>query len=128
MTETGVESLAQDYLLKQLTATLINPKEDLGDEFWEKVYKTAYEQYGTTEIPINTFIKVWILPEKAVVWENNGSAFIVDRHLKVMLEEDYKAVLENLENEKLGTNHLQKSDVEKLSNVSSKVVKEIFSQ
>jgi hypothetical protein len=38
--ETGMgrDLLAQDYMLKQLTASLINPQKDLGKEFWRRVY------------------------------------------------------------------------------------------
>ena len=40
---------------------------------------------------MNTFNKVWIVPEKAVVYENAkaGTAYIVESKLKVMLEQDY---------------------------------------
>ena len=44
-----------------------------------------------TDIPINTFNKVWIAPQEAIVYEKNGGAFIAYTHLKVMLEEDYLA-------------------------------------
>jgi|GEM_PF-6107525 len=91
-TEMGRDLLAQDYLLKQITASLINPDTDLGKEFWAKIYKKAYEQFGTTNIPVDTFNKVWIMPEKAVVYENGDKAFIVESRLKVMLEEDYLAL------------------------------------
>ena len=42
---------------------------------------------GTTNIPVNTFNKVWIVPEKAVVYENAkaGTAYVVEAKLKVML-------------------------------------------
>jgi len=88
-TEMGRDLLAQDYLLKQLTASLIYPESQLGKEFWAKVYAQAQAKYGTTNIPINTFNKVWIIPDKAVVYENAGTAFVLENHLKVMLEEDY---------------------------------------
>src|SRR5208282_4302444 len=52
-------------------------------------YAQAQAKYGTTNIPINTFNKVWIVPEKAVVYENKGVAFVLENHLKVMLEQDY---------------------------------------
>jgi len=91
-TEMGRDLLAQDYLLKQITASLIYPENDLGKRFWQKVYKEVQEKYGTTNIPINTFNKVWILPDKAVVYENGGTAFVLENHLKVMLEEDYLAL------------------------------------
>ena len=88
-TEMGRDLLAEDYLLKQITASLIYPESKLGKEFWQKVYAQAQAKYGTTNIPINTFNKVWIVPEKAVVYENKGVAFVLENHLKVMLEQDY---------------------------------------
>ncbi len=41
---------------------------------------------------MNTFNKVWIVPESANVFEHNKGAFVVNSHLKVMLEEDYVAM------------------------------------
>ena len=40
-TDLGRDLLAQDYILKQLTASLIYPEKDLGKEFWSRVYKQA---------------------------------------------------------------------------------------
>ncbi|MEI7999571.1 MAG: hypothetical protein WCH62_08735, partial [Candidatus Omnitrophota bacterium] len=88
-TEMGRDLLAQDYILKQITASMIYPESQLGKTFWEKVYAQAQAKYGTTNIPVNTFNKVWIVPEKAVVYENAGVAFVLENHLKVMLEQDY---------------------------------------
>ena len=90
-TAMGRDLLAQDYMLKQLTASLIYPEKALGKDFWDRVYTQAREQFGTTNIPVNTFNKVWIVAEKASVYEHNQTAFIVSGHLKVMLEEDYLA-------------------------------------
>ena len=91
-TEMGHDMLAQDYLLKQITASLTNPDSDLGKEFWAKVYKKSYEEFGTTNIPVDTFNKVWIMPARAEVYENGDKAFVVESRLKVMLEEDYVAL------------------------------------
>jgi len=88
-TQMGRDLLAQDYMLKQITASLIYPKDKLGQEFWDKVYTKAYQQFGTTNIPVNTFNKVWIVPDDAVVFEKDNMAYCVKNHLKVMLEEDY---------------------------------------
>jgi len=90
-TEMGRDLLAQDYLLKQITASLLYPEDELGKKFWDKIYKIAKEKYGTTEIPVNTFNKVWIVPDYAVVHEYEGGAIVGERYLKVMLEEDYLA-------------------------------------
>ena len=91
-TDMGKGLLAQDYLLKQLTASLMYPEKELGAAFWQRVYEEAYTRFGTTEIPVQTFHKVWIVPDKAVVYERNGTAVIVDQRLKVMAEEDYMAM------------------------------------
>ena len=105
-TEMGRDLLAQDYLLKQLTASVIYPEGETGKKFWAEVYRKAYEKYGTTDIPVDTFNKVWIVPEKAVVYEKTAEnqpsatttqgaqssvAYVVNAKLKVMLESDYLA-------------------------------------
>ncbi len=94
-TEMGRDMLAQDYILKQLTASLMHPETDLGKEFWDKFYKEVKKQYGNVEVPVDTFNKVWIMPDKVAVYENKTSVFVVESHLKVMLEEDYLAVNKN---------------------------------
>jgi hypothetical protein len=85
----GRDLLAEDYVLKQLTASVIYPENALGKEFWSEVYRKAGRQLGTTLVPVNTFNKVWIVPDRAVVWERGGKVIIVESRLKVMLEEDY---------------------------------------
>ncbi len=96
-TEMGRDLLAQDYLLKQITASLIYPEDELGKEFWGRVYAEAQQKFGTTNIPVNTFNKVWIVPAKAVVYENTkaATAYVVESKLKVMLEQDYLAMDKN---------------------------------
>jgi len=135
-TEMGRDMLAQDYLLKQITASLTNPDSDLGKEFWAKVYKKAYEQYGTTNIPVDTFNKVWIMPEKAVVYEQEDKAFVVESKLKVMLEEDYLAKEKSLEGSSgslssLGSNNSinainPNNSTNSTSTLSSSIVRDIF--
>ncbi len=91
-TALGRDLLAEDYILKQLTASLIYPEKDLGKSFWERVYAKARQMYGTTQIPVNTFNKVWIVADQASVYEHGQTVFVVSGHLKVMLEEDYLAL------------------------------------
>ena len=96
-TEMGRDLLVQDYLLKQITASLIYPEDETGRKFWKKVYAKAFEKFGTIDIPIDTFNKVWIMPAKAEVYENTraGTAYVVGSRLKVMLESDYLAIKNN---------------------------------
>jgi len=91
LTQMGRDLLAEDYMLKQITASLIYPEDPVGKKFWKQIYAKAIEKYGTTNIPVNTFNKVWIVPEKALVYENAkaATAYVVESKLKVMLEQDY---------------------------------------
>ena len=117
-TEMGRDLLAQDYLLKQLTASMIYPEDDLGKEFWDRVYARAQAEFGTTDIPVNTFNKIWIVPERANVYVNEQNVFVVDSHLKVMLEEDYLALSHHTA-EKAG-------DKDIITGVASETVREVL--
>jgi hypothetical protein len=44
---------------------------------------------------VNTFNKVWILPDDALIYEKGNTAYVLKNHLKVMLEEDYLALEKN---------------------------------
>lgn len=111
-TAMGRDLLAQDYLLKQLTASLIYPEEGLGKEFWNRVYSKSRTQLGTAQIPVNTFNKVWVVADKASLYVRNNTVYIVDSHLKVMMEEDYLAKGKNANTQAAG--------------LSSQVVREIL--
>ncbi len=93
-TEMGRDLLAQDYMLKQITASLIYPEDEIGKKFWKRIYEEAARKFGSTNVPVNTFNKVWVIPEKAVVYENASAAtaYVVESKLKVMLESDYLAL------------------------------------
>ena len=47
-TEMGRDLLAQDYMLKQITASLIYPEDEFGKKFWKRVYEEAAKKFGTT--------------------------------------------------------------------------------
>ncbi|MBF0388439.1 MAG: M48 family metalloprotease [Candidatus Omnitrophica bacterium] len=81
----------QDYLLKQLVSTSLSPDLASGQAFWKKVYQRAYETFGTTDIPVNSFHKVWIVPNEAKVFAQDDTVMVTGSTLKVMLEEDYLA-------------------------------------
>src|SRR5476649_1729535 len=91
LTGMGRDLLAEDYMLKQITASLIYPEGSIGKKFWKRIYEEAAKKFGTTNIPVDTFNKVWIVPDKAVIYENAkaGTAYVVESRLKVMLEQDY---------------------------------------
>jgi len=125
-TELGRDLLAQDYMLKQFSSSLMHPDESVGEEFWNRVYNRAQEKYGTTDIPMNTFNKIWIVPETAHVYEHERGAMVVTSHLKVMLEEDYVALEANKTNDQHGLGSMEREDIEIVSGVTSDIVREIL--
>jgi len=126
MTAMGRDMLAQDYILKQLTASIINPDEDFGKKFWDRIYQRAQSEFGISEIPVNIFNKVWIVPKKAVIYEQWPSAFVVNSHLKVMLEEDYLALQRNSSNEDIGGKEINQNASRNLRRLSSRIIKEVI--
>lgn len=124
-TEMGRDLLAQDYLLKQITSSLIYPESGLGKKFWDKVYKKAYDLFGLSDIPVDTFNKVWIVPDIALIFEKDNTALIIDSRLKVMLEDDYVALQHNSLTDQMKTRDLSLSDADKLSKLSSEVMREV---
>ncbi|MFH0753034.1 MAG: hypothetical protein V2A70_00540 [Candidatus Omnitrophota bacterium] len=91
-TDLGKDLLAQDYILKQLTASLIYPKKELGKTFWDKVYSRTQDLYGISEVPVDTFNKVWIMIDEAEVFEQGQTVFVTKCHLHVLMEQDYLAL------------------------------------
>ncbi len=118
-TEMGRDLLAQDYLLKQLTSSLIDPTSDLGKKFWDGVYAKAYEKFGSTDVPTETFNKVWIMPDKAVVFEKNNTVYVLESHLKVMTDKDYVAMKNNSAADAL-------SQANAIADISSQMIREII--
>ncbi len=119
-TEMGRDLLGQDYLLKQITSSLIYPEKDLGRRFWDLVYERAWKEYGTTNIPVNTFNKVWIIPDQAALYESGNTVYILRDHLKVMLEEDYLS----LNKHRVMASAAKQSFI--THTVASKIIKEII--
>ncbi|MGH7250123.1 MAG: hypothetical protein ACREGC_04045, partial [Minisyncoccia bacterium] len=120
LTEMGRDLLAEDYMLKQITASLIYPEGETGKRFWKRIYQEAAQKFGTTAIAVNTFNKVWIVPERALVYENaqTGTAYIVESKLKVMLEQDYLSLNEHVSLRAANENGA-------ISSLGSQIVKEI---
>ncbi len=121
----GEDLLGEDYILKQLLASITYPENPLGKRFWEKVYEKAYELYGTTDIPINTFNKIWIVPDKIVIHEEGDRAIVGESTLRVMMEEDYLALRKNLGKSDIRAHHLEEDQVKEISSFSSSIMKEV---
>ncbi|MEI6438028.1 MAG: hypothetical protein WCO69_04685 [Candidatus Omnitrophota bacterium] len=120
-TEMGRDMLAQDYVLKQLTATMVYPETDLGKEFWAKVYAEAQAKLGTSDVPMESFNKVWIMPDKIALYETGNGVYIVKHTLKVLTEQDYLAVANNKSDAPEITDEASKT----LNDISSRVLREV---
>lgn len=88
----GADLLEQDRILKLRVSDMMHPDSPTGRVFWKRVYEQAWTRFGTTDIPLDVFNKVWITPGRAVVFERDGGALIVQSSLKVMTGEDYLAL------------------------------------
>jgi len=118
-TEMGQDLLAQDYLLKQLSSSLTNPKTSLGKKFWDMVSGRIYREFGTRNIPVNTFNKVWIVPDKAVIYEKGNMVYVISSHLKVMTEADYLAMKMHRQNQAI-------NEKNKAVNISNELMRRII--
>ncbi|MEI8010943.1 MAG: hypothetical protein WCI27_00490 [Candidatus Omnitrophota bacterium] len=123
LTEMGRDLLAQDYLLKQISASLTNPDTDLGKKFWNSVYSQAHAKFGTTDVPTDIVNKIWVTPDKADVYEKGNMMLVVDSHLKVMTETDYLAT-RSLKAEAAGTAVSATED--KTRDISLAIMREII--
>jgi hypothetical protein len=77
----GEAMLEEDYLLKQLAASLTFPETEAGRKYWADI--------NNARVPTNNFQKVWIMPESAEIYCDNDKAFITKNRLKVLTQEDY---------------------------------------
>jgi hypothetical protein len=119
-TEMGRDLLSQDYILKQLAASLTAPDNDMGKQFWDRVYEAAHEKFGTTEVPTDIINKVWIIPDKAVVYEKGNTVYVVSNHLKVMMEKDYLAM------QKRGAGNTEQAETSPASELTQGIMREVI--
>ena len=49
LTEMGRDLLAEDYMLKQITASLIYPEDEIGKKFWKRIYEEALQEVWDNE-------------------------------------------------------------------------------
>ena len=89
-TDLGNDLLRQDYMLKQLNSALTYPESTSGREYWAAVRAEMINQYGSADIAVDVFTKLWIVPESAAVYEQGNVVLITAAKLKTMLDQDYK--------------------------------------
>ena len=80
-TEMGRDLLAQDYVLKQIAASLMT-NSVMGNNFKSNVI-THHPSLIT-----NILNKIWIVTESAVVYEKDNVAYVLEAKLKVMTQDE----------------------------------------
>lgn len=125
-TDLGKDLLGQDYILKQISSSLTYPESDIGKDFWIKTYGAVAEVAHTAKIPVNTFNKIWIVPDEAAVYEGANMAIVTKAKLKTMLDEDYLALSNNVSGIQQKKKNMQEDLIEKINKVSSAVMREVI--
>jgi hypothetical protein len=104
-TEIGEGMLAQDYVLKQLAASLTYPETEAGKKYWDDINTPSATLRGSsaTSSPAAenslarlSLTKVWIMPKTAVVAETPKGALIIDSSLQVKMEQENPAFRKNI--------------------------------
>jgi hypothetical protein len=93
-TELGRDMLATDYLLKQVSSSLTHPDTETGRQYWNLKSEISDQEFNPDKSGSSqSFDKIWIMPDRADVYEASAvSAFVVDARLKAMTEADYLAM------------------------------------
>lgn len=123
-TDLGRDLLAQDYILKQLSASFLDPQKDFGKDFWARIYEQTQKEFGISKIDINAFNRIWIMPEEAIIYEKGNAVYVVKSRLKVMLDQDYKA--EQVNKKKLKTDIIENLQINTTTPVSTQILREII--
>jgi hypothetical protein len=101
-TDLGADMLAQDYILKQVAASITYPESEIGKKYWDKLNNIPFGDNSAKTSPRadaltrSSFIKIWITAKKAKVYEGNNTVIIVDSKLNAMMDTDYIAMSSSL--------------------------------
>lgn len=85
LTALGRDMLAQDYMLKQFSASLTDPESQTGKEYWKAI---------SDQNDNSSFNKIWIMPDQTTVHYDGLRAVLGDNTLLAMTENDYHAANE----------------------------------
>ena len=103
LTGMGRDMLRQDYVLKQLAASLTYPDSESGKKYWDVIQGRGDSRIvQTSERPPTpslskrgseqSFTKVWIMPGKAVVYTDKNAVYLGEATLKVVAQDNNPAM------------------------------------
>lgn len=120
-TDIGKILLEADFKLKKDSCHFTDPRDNLGKRYWDALNKRLQEE-GFSNVQITTSNRLWIIPEEAIVEENEQRFTIVSSKLKVCLESEYLSRQQN-SNPPLLIN--QNKTSQKIQDIASEVMKEV---
>jgi len=91
-TELGQDLLGEDYILKQLAASLTHPDTPQGREYWNALRNLKSQISNLKSSEQSSLAKVWIVPGEMLIHEQSGKAGIVKATLKVSCEDNNPAM------------------------------------
>ena len=91
-TDLGKDLLGEDYVLKQLAASLTYPESETGKAYWRQINNSVIASAAKQS---QSFNKVWIIPDKIKTLEAKDRVVIKEATFKVLTEEDYLALQKN---------------------------------
>jgi len=94
-TELGQDMLGEDYVLKQLAASLTHPDTPAGRAYWHDLQNLKSQISNLRSKEQSEFQKVWIVPDKIRIYESPDMVVIDYAKLKVLCESDYKSQISN---------------------------------
>lgn len=87
-TDVGRLFMEIDLKLKKDAARFTDPQNEIGRAYWDEVYRRLRnEGQSNYQVPVSQ--RLWIIPDKADVYEKGNSATIVQAKLRVCLESEY---------------------------------------
>ncbi len=126
-TDMGKALLEQDLLLKKQTSQYLNPRNRVGKQFWQALYN----KLGTKNIKkkaITTSNRVWIVPDKAVLVETEDGVLISEAKLKVLTEQDYLTINNQISNNTHtgASRQGNPANIEQINKLANDLIREII--
>ena len=122
----GRDLVAQDYLLKLLTASLMHPEAQSGTMYWDALFAKIAQEFETAQLPSNTFTKICFVPGKATVFQQDDIALVAESRVKMVSQTDTAALNDAVNDEAYQAFHLTEQDIREISEIGSAVFDDVL--
>lgn len=143
-TQLGIDFLSFDCVLKRFVSSSLHPESEYGKKYWDSIYSKIFNLYGTTDVPINSFQKVWVVPEDATTFEkpvgeswpkefpnenniedSDVCDFIISTKMEALCDEDHIMLNANYDSNLVNSKFLKK-DVSEINKICTDTFKELI--